>query len=330
MKQLHASTNEIRAVFMGSPDFAIPALRALSKVKTLNDKKFNIVGVVTQPDKPVGRKQTLTPPPVKIFAEDLGLSIFQPAKLRTEESIKLFKDLSPDIIVVVAYGKIIPKEIIEIPKFGVLNIHGSLLPKYRGASPIQFAILEGEIETGISIMLIDEEMDHGPILAQEKIDITPNETSESLSEKLSALGADLLIKVLPKWASGEIKTTEQKHDEATFTKILTKEDGKIDWALPVEKIERQIRAFYPWPGTWTIWNHNNQTSRINVIKTKTVNDFPDSNYKNGQVFKTATGFAVKTGNRSLEILKLQLEGKREIESKEFLNGHPEILDSIFI
>lgn len=299
-------------LFMGTPDFAVPAMEALIKLPNVK-----ILGVITQPDRPVGRKHIITPPPVKHVAEKHNLQVFQPEKL-TDDITKAIKNLAPDLIVVVAYGKIIPQKILDLPKFGSINVHASLLPSYRGASPIQAAIAAGERETGISIMLLDDKMDHGPVLARKEVAIASNETGESLFQKLAPLGARLLCETLPKWVRGAIKPREQNHEKATFCKLITREDGKIDWTKPAEILERKIRAYHPWPGSWTMWHKQRvHILHADVMQTKTK--------KPGTVFKTTHGFAIHCEHDALEIREIHLEGKQPMMSDAFLRGHPEII-----
>ncbi len=262
----------MRIVFFGTSSFAVPILEALLK-------NYEVAAVVTQPDAPVGRKKILTPPPVKEFLETRlpnppqpplrkggntpllpplegggkrgGIEILQPTKL--SPILPRLKELAPDLMVVAAYGKIIPQSIIDLPQFGCLNVHPSLLPKYRGPSPIQYTILNGDTETGVTLMKIDREIDHGPILGRFNLLWRLNLQklrAQELEEKLAQLGAELLINTLPKYLAGEIKPQEQDHAKATFTKLLTKEDGHIDWNKSAEYIERMVRAFDPWPGSW--------------------------------------------------------------------------------
>lgn len=301
---------------MGTPDFSVPSLLSLIS-------QTNVVAVVTQPDKKVGRKQEVTQSPVKKVALGNKIQVLQPEKVKgNQEFIKQIKDLQPDLIVAVAYGYILPKEIIDIPKFGIINVHASLLPKYRGASPIQTAILNGDKETGVTIMVIDDKMDTGPMLAQQTIAITAVDNFESLHDKLSQLGAKLLSDTLPKYISGEVKPVAQNESDATYCQILTKEDGKIDWNKSAEEIERQVRAFTPWPSAWTIWNGKN----IKVIKSKvyTVNQ----DYKVGEVFRVNEGLGVNCSQDALEILELQMEGKKPMSSKDFLNGYASMIGTI--
>lgn len=335
---MSSSLKNLTIIFMGTPDFSVPSLLSL-----INQAK--VIAVVTQPDKKVGRKQDLSQSPVKKVALENKIEVLQPEKIKGNlEFIKQIKDLQPDLIVVVAYGFILPQEILDVPKYGAINIHASLLPKYRGASPIQSAILNGDKETGVSIMLIDDQMDHGALLGQRKIKITDNLPSpdglrqagdnfESLHDKLAQLGADLLSETLPKYIAGKIKPVSQDDTQATYCKILTKEDGKIDWTKSADEIERQVRAFSPWPGAWTVWNKKS----LKVIKaavytsTKPVLSQAEGltmTASAGEVFKINEGAAVVCGQGALKILELQLEGKKPMSAKEFLNGYPSIIGAI--
>lgn len=317
----------IKIVFMGTPDFSVPVLDAI-----INN--YKLLAVVTQPDKKVGRKQVVTPSPVKNFVLNKGYEVLQPEKIKgNKEFIEKISSLQPDFIVVVAYGFILPQELIAIPKYGVINIHASLLPKYRGASPIQSAILNGDKETGVTIMLIDDKMDHGPLLAQKTITILNNDNFESLHDKLSQLGADLLLDTVPKFYSEQIKPVPQDESKATYCKLITKIDGKIDWNKAAQEIERQVRAFTPWPGTWTEWKGKS----LKVIKSMPRSGIPlrgkvikseVGSHKVGEVFKVNDGIFIVCGNDALEILELQLEGKKPMTAKEFLNGYPDIVGAV--
>ncbi len=302
---------------MGTPDFGLPVFKYLID-------NANIIGVVTQPDKKVGRNQTLTSPPIKQFAIEKNIKVLQPEKVKGNlDFIKQIKDLKPDLIIVVAYGFILPKEILDIPKFGVINIHASLLPKYRGASPIQSAIINDDKETGISLMLLDELMDHGPILVQKKIKILPYDDFELLHDKLAELGAELLIKALPEYLSGKIQGKKQKDSDATYCQLIKKEDGKIDWNKSAEEIERQVRAFNPWPGAFTNWEEKN----LKILKSE-VHDAEKVNKVIGEVYEVNEVIKVQCGQGQLELIGLQLEGKNKMSAKEFINGHPKIIGSI--
>lgn len=250
-------------------------------------------------------------------------AVFRDPKELTSVLVEKLKKLKPDLAIIAAYGKIFPKEILEIPSYGFINIHTSLLPKYRGASPIQTAILNGEKETGVTIMKIDEEMDHGPLLANSLLRVADSDTYESLSKKLAKLGAELLIKIIPEYVSRKVKPVEQKHEKATYTKIIKKRDGKIDWKKSAEKIERMTRAYYPWPSAWTLWNNK----IIKIIKT----DISDAknNHHVGEVFLIEKDeLAIKCGQGILIIRKLQLEGGKVLTAKEFLNGHKNFVGSV--
>jgi len=301
---------------MGTPEFSVPILNALIE-------NYNIIAVVTQPDKKVGRKQILTPSPIKKIALANKFEILQPEKIKNNtEFIRHLKELNPDLIVVAAYGLILPKEILDIPKYGVINVHASLLPKYRGASPIQSVILNGDKETGVTIMQVNEKMDEGDILTQAKVEIASDETSESLHNKLSILGNKLLLETLPKWLNKKIKPQEQNESQATYCKLINKEDGKIDlYKSPIE-LERRVRALNPWPGTWLNWNGK----KLKLLKVKLLNVENKRNI--GEVFKIRDGLAVVCIEDALEILKLQPEGKKPMTAKEFLNGYPKIIGTI--
>ena len=307
-----------KTIFVGTPEFAVPILEKLQKADFCSLK-----AVVTQPDKPAGRKQELKFSAVKITALRRRLPVIQPKSARNNAFINQIRKLNPNLIVVAAYGEILPKEILTIPEFGCLNIHASLLPKYRGASPIQYAVLEGEKETGVTIILMDEKMDHGPILAQEKIKITNTETNETLRDKLAILGAQLLIKTLPNYLEGKIKLRPQDKSKVTFTKIIKREDGKISWQKKASEIERQIRAFYPWPGAWTMFLNR----RLKILEAETLDKkVKDKNI--GQVYLDENKkMAIKCGQGSLIVKKLQLAGKKIISGQEFLRGYPEITEN---
>ena len=237
-----------RIVFMGSPDFAIPVLEALAK-------QYQVVGVVTQPDRPAGRGRALVQPAVKLAALRLGIPILQPEKLRQPEAMQQLRTWAPDLVVVAAFGQILRPEMLDLPKFGCINIHGSLLPRWRGAAPIQASILAGDQETGVTIMKMDPGIDTGPLLSQRSIPIDPDDTAGTLFAKLAPLGADLLIDTLPRYLSNEIQPIPQPEEGVTYTKMLKKEDGLLDFNRPAIELERRVRAYSPWPGTWFEWNN---------------------------------------------------------------------------
>lgn len=308
---------EIKFIFMGTPEFGAIILKWLCQAN------YKPILVVTSPDKPKGRKQILTPPPVKVVAQKYKIPIAQPERIMNYEFE--IKNLKPDLILVVAYGQILPKEVLEIPKYGCLNVHPSLLPKYRGASPIQYAILNGDKETGVTIILMDEKMDQGPILTISKFQITnPKITYLELHNKLAELGAKLLIETIPKWVKGEIKPKSQDESKATYTKILTKKDGKIDWQKSAEEIERQIRAFDPWPGSWTLW----EGKRIKILKARVLKNEKKSYLLGRTLINPQNELCVQCGKDFLIVERLKLEGKREMTSEEFFRGHPNFIGTI--
>ena len=326
-----------KIIFFGTSDFAVPIIETLIK------NQYKIIAVITQPDREAGRGYEKNISPVKETALKYGLKILQPEKLKDKEFIKILKELSPELNIVCSYGKIIPEEIIEIPKHKTINVHPSLLPKYRGSSPIQTTILNGAGETGITIMLMDKEMDHGPIITNRKsirqlADKNQNiVTYQELSKQLAKKSAELLIEILPEWLAGKITPREQNHNEASFTKIFAKEDGKIYWNKTSDEIDRQTRALNPWPGTFCLWhNHETETTtRLKIIKTElpyiTSSAMTDiiPNKQEGTVFKTPSGLmAVATLNDHIIIKEIQPEGKKVMAGKDFLNGYPKIIGKI--
>jgi len=273
----------LKTIFLGNPEFALPSLEALIK------ENYQIAGIITSPDKPVGRKQILTPPPVKILAKKYNLPVYQPKD--KNELLEIVKKLQPDLAVVVAYGMLLPKEVLDIPKSGFINVHPSLLPKYRGAAPIQAAILNGDEKTGVSLFLIDKKMDNGPILVQREFELPiTNFQFSKLSNELAIFGADLLIETLPKYINGEITPLPQNNSQATYTKKIKTEDAFIDLAKdnPIE-MERKIRALNPEPGTWTLQQVQGKPMRMKILE------------------------AELTADWKLKLKKIQYEGKKPVE-----------------
>jgi len=311
----------MKIVFIGTSEFSAIILEGLIK------NNLKPVLVVTAPDKPVGRKQKLTPPPAKITAQKYNISVLQPkAVLNINNQVLSIK---PDLIIVASYGKILPREILDIPKYSCLNVHPSLLPKYRGPSPIQTAILNGDKETGVTIILMDELIDHGAILVKEKIKILAKENNETLHKKLAQLAVKLLLKTIPDWVKGKIKPEVQDESKATFTKVLTRENGKIDWEKPAKEIERQVRAFYPWPGAFAFWQKGDKLLRIKILKAKTA-ETKDIKAMVGQiVLSPSQKIAVKCKEGFLEIWELQPEGKSPMTAEDFLRGNPQLARSFF-
>ncbi|OGC56002.1 methionyl-tRNA formyltransferase [candidate division WWE3 bacterium RIFCSPHIGHO2_01_FULL_48_15] len=302
-----------KIIFFGTPEFGRVILEALLTAK------FDVVGVVTQPDRPIGREQKLLPTPVKALASAQGrsasggkenkITVFTPADkpelLATSHKLLATK---PDLFVIAAYGLIIPAEILQIPKKGAINVHPSLLPKYRGASPIQAAILNGDRETGVTIMLVDEKMDHGPILAQKTLPISSTETTPTATARLAHLGAELLVKTIPRYLAGKTTPKAQDDAQATYTKLITKDDGKVNWTQNNIEIERMIRAYAPWPGVWTtVFEMADQLER--VVK----------NPAHANLKLKILSAAVEDG--ALSIKTVQVEGRKPISFGEFAGGY---------
>lgn len=325
---IKTAKTKYRLIFMGTPEFAAIILKKLIK------NQFIPISIITQPDRKIGRRQKIVFSPVKTLALRYNLSFFQPENIKDHKIYKIIKALKPDIIIVAAYGQIIPKKILDIPKFGCVNVHASLLPKYRGASPIQYAILKGEKITGVTLMQMNEKMDEGDIIVQKKAKIDKNDTTLTLQKKLAELSADLLVKTLPKIFSRKIKPIPQDNKKATYTKILKKEDGKIDWKKKAEELERQIRAFYPWPGTYAKFQIQNSKSNIKTLRIKIIQArifFDKSKFKPGTLFLTPDKkLAVSCGQDNLILDRVQVEGKKEISGDEFVRGYFKILGSRFI
>ena len=302
----------MRIVFMGTPEFSVPPLEYLIK------SEYQVVGVYTQPDKPTGRGRTLEQLPVKRVALQHGLELFQPVKLRNPDEVARLAALKPDLILVAAFGQILPQSVLDIPKFGCLNIHPSLLPEYRGATPIPAAILAGDKETGVTIMLMDAGMDTGPIISQIIVGIEPDDTTESLTTRLAQAGVRLLGEALPLWFEGSLKPQPQDGSKATYTKPVTKDDGAIDWQMSAVEISRRIRAFHPWPGCYTWW----QGKLLKVLEAVALHK--EGSLTPGKVVDLASGqpavVGVETGDGILGLLRIQLEGKRALTASEFLLG----------
>jgi len=298
----------IDVVFMGSPAFAVPALKSAAE-------QFNVTGVVTQPDRPAGRGRSLTQSPVKTAALALGIPVIQPEKLlHNTEAILQIREWNPAVIIVAAYGKILRKELLEIPQLGCVNIHASLLPRWRGASPIQAAILHGDEKTGITLMRMDEGLDTGPILSQSSIEIKPEDTAGSLETRLSVLGSELMLETLPGYLSGFIKPVPQPSEGETYAPLLKKEDGRLDFSQPSDSLERQVRAFNPWPGCFTMLDG----SPFKVHKAFAVNE---RGAKPGKMSVIDGYPAVGTGSGLLVLSEVQPPGKKSRDGKQFLMGY---------
>ncbi|HZS54066.1 MAG TPA: methionyl-tRNA formyltransferase [Bryobacteraceae bacterium] len=299
----------MRIVFLGTPEFAVPSLEALSSAD------HQIAAVFTQPDRPKGRGNQLSESPVKIAAKKLGIEVRQPERIRRAESVEQLRQIAPDLMVVVGYGQIIPQAIIDIPRFGILNVHASLLPKYRGAAPIQWAIANGELETGVTIMQIDAGLDTGDMLLKSGFPITPDETAPELSADLAPLGAKLLIKAIGQIQSGTTVPEKQKNEEATYAPILKKEDGRIEWSRTARQIYNRLRGFTPWPGAYT--SFRGQPLLITRGKPAQEEWVPQSVLQ----IRGRRLFAGCGENTVFELLEVQPAGKKRMSADSFLNGY---------
>ncbi len=306
----------MKLIFMGTPQFAVPSLLALLEAG------HEIAGVVTRVDKPAGRGRTITAPAVKIAARERNLPLFQPKRVRDPEFVAALRKREPEAIVVAAYGQILPKEVLTLPPYGCINIHASLLPAYRGAAPINWAIIRGDRETGITIMQMDEGMDTGAILMQESIAIEPADTAGNLAEKLSKLGAKMITRVLPLLQSGRLKPAVQEGSKATLAPLLKKEDGLIDWRVPAVDIHNRVRGLSPWPGAYTYLDR----AMIKILETEIV---PGSG-EDGRIYAgNHKTLDVGTGRDMLRVITLQPAGKKPMSSEEFLRGHRDVVGKKF-
>jgi methionyl-tRNA formyltransferase len=303
----------MRIIFMGSPDFAVPSLSSVAE-------HFDIVGVFTQPDRPSGRGRKLKHSNVKARSVELGLPIFQPASLKGEEAEKTVRELEPSLVVVAAYGHILSQAILDIPTVGSINVHASLLPRWRGAAPVQAAILHGDAETGITLMLIDAGLDTGPILSQRSITIQSDDTARTLTKKLALLGAEMLPETITRFIASEIQPTPQDDEIATYAHMLKKRDGILNFKEPAASLERQVRAYEPWPTSYFLWDDlrivvrkahvSMQKASLTPGQTTAINDFP--------------GVVTSDGTLVLDIV--QPAGKRALGGADFLRGAPTFLD----
>ncbi len=326
----------MKIIFFGTSKFALPALKMLAA-----DPDYALAAIVTQPDKPAGRKQEPLPSPVKLAAEKLGLQVVQPVSLSSPPQAWGGTKGEVEVFIVASYGNIIPQSVLDIPKYGALNIHPSLLPQYRGPSPIQTAILNGDTETGVTIMKLDEEMDHGPILGNSKFQI-PNSKIKyaELHDELAKIGAELLLDILPKYIAGEIKPVPQDHSQATFTKIITKEDGRIDWSKTAVEIDQQIRAYESWPVAWTTLEGKRLkiyeatpsplSERVGPARYRLEPQAIAGGVRFGTLQIVSNGkLVVSCASGALEILSLQLEGAKKISGREFANGYRSLSGKCF-
>ncbi len=313
-----SKTPKIRVIFMGTPPLAAEILAGLV------EKKYTIVCVVTKPDSPAGREQKMTASAVKQKALAYNLPIEQPAKL-DQEMIKKIKNLKPDLIIVAAYGKILPPEILRIPGFGCINVHASLLPKWRGASPVQNVLLAGVAESGVTIMLMDAGMDTGDILAQKKIAIGPDETRNDLLFRLTEEGKNLLLQTLPLWVERKITPVPQNDAQATLCQLIEREDGHIVWTDEAESIYNRYRALFLWPGIFAFWKKDNELLRLKLHRISYQKHSPQTPHQIGQVFELGEKIGVQTGAGVIFLEEVQLEGKTKLPIAEFLLGNREII-----
>ncbi len=311
----------MRVIFMGTPTPVIPALERLCRMP-----EVDVVAAVTPPDRERGRGRRFEPPPVKEAAQRLGVPVLQPDGLRSQSAQAQLAALSPDVIVVAAYGKLLPKPVLELPPHGCLNLHPSLLPRHRGPSPVATAILEGDEVTGVSLMLLDEGMDTGPVIVQRECALTGEETSGELTDRLFGIGAELLAENIGPWTRGELQAHPQDNAQATVSRKLERTDGAADWTLPAETLARQCRAYAPWPGLYTHWQGK-------TLKLLEMAPLPESGSpepvegRPGQVLSLSptAPATVTTGCGLLGLSRIQLEGRRAVTVREFLAGYPDFI-----
>jgi methionyl-tRNA formyltransferase len=310
---------DLRVLFLGTPEFAVPPLEKLVQ------EHWPVVAVYTRPDKSGGRGRSLVASPVKTAALGSGLPVVQPESLKEKTAVKQLAGFKPDVLVVAAYGQILPQAVLDIPQYGCLNIHPSLLPRYRGASPVAAAILAGEEITGVTFMLMDRGLDTGPILMQEKMALSPQDTTGSLSVKLSHLAAKLLPGALQRWTAGEITPRPQTETGATYSAAIKKEEGEIDWQLPAGDIWRRVRAFQPWPGAYTSWDGR----RLEIIEAVALPGQGEG--RAGEVValgREGAAFGVGTGHGILGVIRVQLQGKRAMPAADFLRGQRRLIGAV--
>ncbi len=300
----------MRIVFMGTPEFAVPSLEALLA------SEDQVVGVVTQPDRPKGRGYELVPPPVKLVAQRANIPVLQPVKIRTPDFLEALTAWKPDLIAVTAYGRILHAPILNLPPMGCVNVHGSLLPKYRGAAPVQWAVINGDTETGITTMLMDEGMDTGAMLLQDRVPILPDDTAGTLAPRLAELGGRLLVETIRQLKAGAMTPRTQDHSQATMAPLLKKEDGIIDWTSRAQSIANRIRGLSPWPGAYTFHG----PERWNIWKAVAVAE-PAQGQPGTVVAVTKQSIRVSTGNGLLEIFEIQTANSKRMSVGQFLAGH---------
>ena len=299
----------MRIIFMGTPEFAAPA------IDSLIDAGHEIAAVFSQPDKPKGRGYSLTPPPVKVKAMEHNIPVYQPKSMRDGEALKIFREIKPDVGVVIAYGKILPQEILDAPKYGCINVHASLLPKYRGAAPIQWSVIDGESKTGVTTMQMDAGLDTGDMLLRSETDIAPDETAGDLHDRLSAMGAELIVKTLDALTKGELKPEKQDDSLTCYAKMLTKELCAVDWSRSAQEIHNQIRGLSPWPVATAVLEGKKLRLHRSAVSSL---DVPEASC--GEIILLEP-FTVKCGSGAIELLEIQAEGKKRMLSADYLRGH---------
>ena len=319
MLEFGVRSDKVRVIFMGTPDFAVTCLEYLIT------NQYDLVAVYTQPDKPTGRGRLSASSPVKDAALRLELPVVQPDSLRDEAEVSKLAGFSPDVIVVASYGQILPRRVLDTPRYGCVNVHPSLLPRFRGASPVTAAIMAGDEFAGVSIMLLDEGLDTGSVLARAQIPVSAEDTTGSLTDKLFQVGARMLLDVLPRWVRGELTPAPQNEAEATYSKLSKKVEGEIDWSLPAIDIWRRVRAFQPWPGCFTRWRGR----RLEIIEAVPLPE--EAVREAGMVValnKEVAAFGVCTGAGVLGVRQVQLEGKRAMSAAEFLRGQRQLIGAV--
>jgi methionyl-tRNA formyltransferase len=311
---LNPIPNPLRLVFLGTAPLACTSLEAL-----IGAPGFQVVAVVTQPDRPKGRDLKLQPSPVKEFALRTGLAVLQPERARDPEFAQRLRDLQPDLLAVAAYGQILPQSLLDLPRCGCLNVHTSLLPKYRGAAPIQWAILKDEAETGVTIMKMNAGLDTGDILTQEKTPIQPDDNAETLHDRLAKLGAELLRSTIPDYVAGKLQPRPQPAEGASYARKITKDDGRIDWTLPARLTWNRVRGLVPWPGVFTFLPAQLRPHLLKIWQAEVA----DRSGPPGEILQAdKTGIVVGCGTQALRILLLQREGGRRLTPQQFLAGYP--------
>jgi methionyl-tRNA formyltransferase len=302
----------LRIVFCGTPEFAVPSLRRLAE-----RPEFSVEAVITQPDRPRGRGQHVSSSPVKEAALEIGLHVYQPETIKSESAQEFLKRVAPDAVVIIAYGQIVPARLLSIPRLGWLNLHASLLPRYRGAAPIHWAIANGETITGLTTMQIDAGMDTGPTLLRREVEIGPDETAPELAARMSAIGADIVAESLLQFDRGEISPVPQEKEEVSYAPILKKEDGRIDWSRPAQQIYNRMRGFTPWPGSYSTFR--GQTCHL--WGRPEIRGTGEAHITPGEILPSAKEIYIACGEgTSLQLEAIQVEGRKKISAREFANG----------